>query len=63
MANGIRTGETSGFNKGRSSKIRERSEVRQIPEEGRWAYRPKRFGINNKDKDNSPKTIKDKKHD
>ena len=46
----------------RSSKIREGSWVRQTPEEGRWTYRPKRCGNNNnnKDEDNSPKTLKDK---
>ena len=35
MANGIRTGDPRGFNKGRSSKFREGSRVRQTPEEGR----------------------------
>ncbi len=33
MANGIRTGDPRGFNKGRSSKFREGSRVRQTPEE------------------------------
>ena len=33
MANGIRTGDLRGFNKGRSSKFREGSRVRQTPEE------------------------------
>ena len=60
MANGIRTGEPRGFNKGRSSKFREGSRVRQTPEEGRRAYRPKRCGNNNKDVDNSPKNLNDK---
>ena len=60
MANGIRTGDTRRFNKGRSSKFREGSRVRQIPEEGRRTYRPKRCGNNNKDEDNSPKTLNDK---
>ena len=36
--------DTCGFNKGRSSKFREGSRVRQIPE----------------DEDNSPKTLNDK---
>ena len=49
-----------GFNKGRSSKLREGSQVQQTPEEGRWTYRPKRWGNNNKDEDNSPKTLNDK---
>ena len=60
MANGIRTGDPRGFNKGRSSKFREGSRVRQTPEEGRRTYRPKRCGNNNKDEDNSPKNLNDK---
>ena len=55
MANGIRTGDPGGFNKGRSSKFHEASRVRQTPEEGRMTYRPKRYGNNNKDEENSPK--------
>ena len=42
MANGIRTGDPRGFNKGRSSKFHEGSRVQQTPEEGRRTYRPKR---------------------
>ena len=61
MANRIRTGDPRGFNKGRSSKFREGSRVRQTPEEGRRTYRPKRCGNNNKDEDNSPKNLNDKK--
>ena len=60
MANGIRTGDPCGFNKGRSSKFHEGSRVRQTPEEGRRTYRPKRCGNNNKDEDNSPKNLNDK---
>ena len=45
MANGIRTGNPRGFNKGRSSKFREGFRVRQTPEEGRRTYRPKRWEI------------------
>ena len=60
MANGIRTGDPHGFNKGRSSKFREGSQVWQTPEEGRRIYRPKRCGNNNKDEDNSPKNLNDK---
>ena len=60
MANGIRTGDLRGFNKGRSSKFREGSRVRQTPEECRRTYRPKRYGNNNKDEDNSPKNLNDK---
>ena len=33
---------------------------RQTPEEGRKTYRPKRCGKDNKDEDNSPKTVNDK---
>ncbi len=62
MANGIRTGDPRGFNRGRSSKFREGSRVRQTPEEGRMIYRPKRCGNSNKDEDNSPKTFNDKNH-
>ena len=61
MANGIRTGDPRGFNKGRSSKFREGSRVRQTPEEGRRTYRAKRCANNNKDEDYSPKTLNDKK--
>ena len=61
MANGIRKGDPRGFNKGCSSKFREGSRVRQTPEEGRRTYRPKRCGNNNKDEDNSPKNLNDKK--
>ena len=62
IANGIRTGDHRGFNKGSSSKFRESSLVRQTPEEGRRIYWPKRCGNNNKDEDNSPKTLNDKNH-
>ena len=55
MANGIRTGDPRGFNKGRSSKFR----IRQTREEGRGTYRPKRCGNNNKDEHN-PKNLNDK---
>ena len=61
MANGIRTGDPRGFNKERGPKFRERCRVRQTPEE-RWkTYRLKHCGNNNKDEDNSPKTLNDKK--
>ena len=62
MANGIRTGNPHGFNKGRSLKFREGSQVRQTPEEGQRTYQPKCCGNNNKDEDNSPKTPNDKNH-
>ena len=61
MANEIRTGDPRGFNKGRGSKFREGCRVRQTPEEGRRRYRPKRCENNNKDEDNSPKNLNDKK--
>ena len=60
MANGIRTGDPRSLNKGCSLKFREGSRVQQTPEEGRRTYRPKRCGNNNKDEDNSPKTLNDK---
>ena len=60
MANGIRTGDPHGFNKGRSSKFCESSQVRQTLEEGQRIYRPKHCGNNNKDEDNCPKTLNDK---
>ena len=62
MANGIRTGDPRGFNKGRSSKFRVGSRVWQTPEEGQMTYRPKRRGNNNKDEDYSPKMLHDKKN-
>ena len=43
-------------------KFREGSRVRQTPEEGQMIYRPKRCGNNNKDDDNSPKTLNDKNY-
>ena len=60
MANGIGTGYPRGFNKGRSSKFRVGSRVRQAPKQGRGTYRPKRCGNSYKDEDNSPKTLNDK---
>ena len=54
------SGICRGFNKGRSSKYRKSSRVRQTPGEGRRTYRSKRCGINNKDEDNSSKNLKDK---
>ena len=60
MSNGIRTCDLRGFNKGRSSKFHGGSRVRKIPIEGQGTYRLKRCGNNHKDKDNIPKTLKDK---
>ena len=64
MANGIRTGDPRGFNKGRSSKFCVDYRVRQTPKEGRRTYRQKRYGNNNnsKDEDDSPKTLNGKNH-
>ena len=45
MANGIRRGDLRGFNKGRSSKFREGSRVRQTPEKCRRTHLPKRWGV------------------
>ena len=59
MANGIRTGDPCGFNKGCSSKFCEGFRVRQTPLEGQRTYHS---GNNNKDEDNSPKTLNDKNH-
>ena len=42
------------------SMFRESSRVGQRLEEGRRTYQPKRCGNNNKDEDNSPKTLNDK---
>ena len=60
MVNVIRTSDPRRLNKGRSSKFRIGSWVRKTPEEGRNIYWPKRREYNNKDKDNSPKTLNDK---
>ena len=60
MANGFKTGDSRGFNKGRSSKFCEGFRVEQIPEEGRRTYLRKRCGNNNKDENNSPKILNDK---
>ena len=62
MANGIRTGDPRGFNKGRSSKFHVGSRVRQTHEEGRRTYRPKCCGNNNKDENYCPITLNDKNH-
>ena len=62
MANGIRTGDPRGFNKGRSSMFRVGFRVQQTPEEGRRTYRLKRRGNNNKDGDSCSKILNDKNH-
>ena len=63
MANGIRSRDPRGFNKGRTSKFRVGFRVQQAPEEDWRTYRPKRCRNNNKDEDNSPKTLNDKKEE
>ena len=62
MVNRIRTGNPSGFNKEHSLKFRVGSWVQQTPEESQRTYEPKRCENNNKNEDNSPKTINDKNH-
>ena len=57
---GIRTDVPRGFNKGHSLKFHEGSRVRQTPEEGWRTYQLKHCGNNNKDEDNSLKTLNDK---
>ena len=59
MAYGIRTGNPHGFNKGRSLKFHEGSRVQQTPEEGWRTDQLKHCGNNNKDEDNSLKTLND----
>ena len=61
MVNGFRACNPRGLNKGRGSKFRFSSRVRQETlEEGRRTYRPKCCEYNNKDEDNCPKTLNDK---
>ena len=60
MVNGIRA---SGLNKERGSKFRVGSQVRQETlEEDRRTYQSKGCEYNNKDKENSRKTLNDKNH-
>ena len=61
MVNGIRATDPRGLNKGRGSKFHEGSRVQQeTPEEGQSTYWLKCI-YNNKDEDNSLKTMNDKK--
>ena len=57
----VRTGDPCGFNKGHSSTFCVGSRVQQTPEETWRTYRSKHCGNNNKDEDNNPKTLNDKK--
>ena len=59
MVNRIRTSDSYGLNKGCSLKFCIGSRVRQTPEEGQRAYRPKRCDYN-KDKDSSQTTLNNK---
>ena len=52
---------TDDLNKGRGSKFRVGPRVQQTPE-GRRTYQPKRCDYNNKDEDNSLKTLNDNDH-
>ena len=61
MVEGIRASKPCGLNKGHGSKFRVGSQVRQeTPEEGQRTYQLKCCDYNNKDEDNSPKTLNDK---
>ena len=61
MINRIRTSDSQGLNKGHGSKFCVGSWVcQETPEKGRMTHWPKRCEYNNKDEDNSLKTLKDK---
>ncbi len=61
MVKRIRTGDPRGLNIGHSLKFCVGSRPRQeTPEEGQRIYRPKHCRNNNKDEENSPKTLNDK---
>ena len=60
MVNGIRTSNPCELNKGCGSKFYAGSWVWRTPEEGYRTYWPKHCEYNNKDEDNSPKTLNDK---
>ena len=60
MANGIRTGDPRGPNKGCSLKFCDGSRVQKTQEESQRTYQPKRCGNNNKDEDSSPKILNEK---
>ena len=62
MVNRIRASHLHWLNKGYSSKFRVGSWVWQETREGGWrTYQSKSCEYNNKDEDNSPKTLNDKK--
>ena len=58
--NRIRISDTHGLNKRHGSKFHVGSRVRQTLEEGRRTYQLKCCEYNNKDEDNSPKTLNNK---
>ena len=61
MVKRIRASDPHGLNKGWGLKFYVGFRVQQdIPEEGQRIYRPKYCEYNNKDEDNSPKTLNDK---
>ena len=63
MVNGIRTSDPRGLNEGRASKFYVGSRVQQeTSEKSQRTYRLKCCEYNNKDEDNSPKTLNDKNH-
>ena len=59
MVNGIRASDLHGLNKGGVSNFHVGSRVRKETPEECWK-RPKRCEYNNKDEDNSPKSLNDK---
>ena len=63
MVNGIRTVSSRKLDKKFSSKFRVGSRVRpDTPEEGRRMHQPKRYEYKNKDEDNCPNTLNDKRY-
>ena len=58
--NRIRISNLHELNKGHGSKFHVGSWVWQIPEEGKKTYQAKHSKYNNKEEDNSPKTLNDK---
>ena len=59
----IKASEPHELNKGRGSKFHVSSQAQQeTPEEGWWTHHLKHYEYNNKDEDNSPKTLNDKNY-
>ena len=62
MINGIRASDSNELQKWRGSNLHVGSWIQQeTPEEGRRKHRSKRYEYNNKDEDNIPKTLNDKR--